>query len=81
MEEARARTPLSRIKGAGLHQGGELLRHAAWLRDRLDATSPGDFRAGVMLHTGQQHLTVGDRLYLRPMQSPWATSPTGSPDR
>ena len=26
-------------------------------------TSPGDFRAGVLIHTGQLHLTVGDRLY------------------
>ena len=51
----------------------EDLRHVAWLRDRLDVTSPGDFRAGVLLHTGQQHLTVGDRLHLRPMQSLWAT--------
>ena len=59
----------------------EDLRHVAWLRDRLDAASGGDFRAGVLLHTGQQHLTVGDRLYLRPVQSLWATSPTGSPDR
>ena len=56
----------------------EHLRHVAWLRDRLDVTSPGDFRAGVLLHTGHQHLTVGDRLYLRPIQSLWAISATGS---
>ncbi len=59
----------------------EDLRHVAWLRDRLDAASGGDFRAGVLLHTGQQHLTVGDRLYLRPIQSLWAASPAGSLDR
>ncbi len=57
------------------------LRHVAWLRDRLDAASPGDFRAGVLVHTGQTHLTVGDRLHLRPMQSLWAASPTGNSGR
>ncbi len=55
----------------------EDLRHVAWLRDRIDATAPGDFRAGVLLHTGHQHLTVGDRLHLRPVQTLWTTPSEG----
>ena len=47
------------------------LRHAAWLRDRSDASAPGTFRAGILLHTGDQSLTVGDRLHLRPISSLW----------
>ena len=46
--------------------------HLAWLRDRLDAVAPGTFRAGVLLHTGEQSGKVGDRLHLRPIDSLWA---------
>ena len=46
--------------------------HLAWLRDRLDAVAPGAFRAGVLLHTGEQSGKVGDRLHLRPIDSLWA---------
>ena len=48
------------------------LDHLAWLRDRLDAVAPGAFRAGVLLHTGEQFGKVGDRLHLRPIDSLWA---------
>ena len=48
------------------------LSHLAWLRDRLDAVAPGAFRAGVLLHTGEQFGKVGDRLHLRPIDSLWA---------
>ena len=48
------------------------LRHVAWLRDRLDRSSPGTFRAGILLHAGPQSLTVGDRLHVRPISSLWA---------
>ncbi len=50
----------------------EQLRQVAWLRDRVDAVDPGAFRAGILLHTGEHHLTVGDRLHLRPIDSLWA---------
>lgn len=44
----------------------------AWLRDRLDAASPGAFRAGVLLHTGQTHLKLADRLYVAPIDTLWS---------
>lgn len=47
------------------------LRHAARLRDRLDSVAPGAFRAGILLHTGDQRLTVGDRLHVDPIDSLW----------
>ena len=45
----------------------------AWLRDRLDAAAPGAFRAGVLLHTGQTHLKLGDRLFVAPIDSLWSS--------
>jgi len=54
------------------------LRHAARLRDRLDSVAPGTFRAGILLHAGDQSLAVGDRLHVDPIDSLW-TSPD-SPD-
>ncbi len=51
------------------------LRHVQWLRDKLDSVAPGTFRAGVLLHTGPQSLTVGDRLHLRPISMLWSTPP------
>ena len=54
------------------------LRHVRWLRDKLDTITPGTFRAGILLHTGQQSLTVGDRLHLRPISTLWsAPQPPG----
>lgn len=50
------------------------LSHVAWLRDRLDAVSPGAFRAGVLLHTGPQHVKVGDRLFMAPIDTLWHTA-------
>lgn len=47
------------------------LRHTAHLRDRLDEIAPGAFRAGILLHTGDQEFTVGDRLHLRPISTLW----------
>ena len=47
------------------------LHHVGWLRDRIDAAAPGAFRAGVLLHTGEQHLTIGDRLHVRPIDTLW----------
>ena len=49
------------------------LRYVRWLRDKLDYAVPGTFRAGVLLHTGPQSLTVGDRLHLRPISMLWST--------
>ena len=51
--------------------GRDHLKHLAWLRDRLDATSPDTFRAGVLLHTSDRTLKVGDRLYSAPLDALW----------
>ncbi len=48
------------------------LRHVEWLRDRIDAAAPGAFRAGILLHTGDQRYTVGDRLHICPISTMWA---------
>ena len=48
------------------------LRHARWLRDKLDSVAPETFRAGILLHTGPQSVTVGDRLHLRPISMLWS---------
>jgi predicted AAA+ superfamily ATPase len=43
-------------------------RHLAFLRDRL-----GDrFTLGVVLHTGSQHIVLGDRLVAAPVSTLWA---------
>ena len=43
-------------------------RHLAFLRDRV-----GDrFAIGVVLHTGSQHIALGDRLVAMPVSSLWA---------
>lgn len=47
------------------------LRHVAALRDRVDTAEPGAFRAGVMLHTGPNALTLGDRLHSAPIEMLW----------
>jgi len=46
--------------------------HLRWLRDKLDATSPGAFRAGILLHTGPYTLSIGDRIHLRPINCLWS---------
>lgn len=51
--------------------GPDHLRQLVWLRDRLDEVSPGTFRAGVLLHTGERSLRVGDRLYSGPIDVLW----------
>ena len=48
------------------------LHQAAWLRDRIDAAASGTFRAGILLHTGEQRFTVGDRLHIQPIDCLWA---------
>lgn len=54
-------------------------KHLIWLRDHLDAVSPGTFRAGILLHTGPRRLKVGDRLFSVPIDTLWnpRTSPHG----
>lgn len=47
------------------------LKHVAWLRDRLDVAAPGTFKAGVLLHTGQQRHKIGDRLSVCPIDVLW----------
>ena len=51
--------------------GADQLRHIRHLRDRLDETLPNTFRAGILVHTGEEEFTVGDRLHLRPISSLW----------
>ncbi len=60
------------VKATSSPTAGQL-RHVRWLRDKLDSAAPGTFRAGVLLHTGPQSLTVGDRLHLRPISMLWTT--------
>ncbi len=48
------------------------LAHIQWFRDKLDAVSPGAFRAGILLHTGPHTLSLDDRLHMRPISSLWA---------
>ena len=43
----------------------------AWLRDFMDRTEPGSFKAGVLLHTGSHALKLGDRLYMLPIEQLW----------
>ena len=47
------------------------LRHIAALRDHLDRTEPGAFRAGVLLHMGSNSLSFGDRLHSAPIDVLW----------
>ena len=56
------------------------LRHIAALRDSLDRTEPGAFRAGILLHTGRHALSFGDRLHSVPLAALW-TPPHQSGDR
>ena len=56
---------------ASASPGPDHLRQLVWLRDRLDEASPGTFRAGVLLHTGERSLRVGDRLYSSPVDVLW----------
>ena len=48
------------------------VNHLAWLRDGLDRAAPGSYRAGILLHTGDQHGKIGDRLHLRPINCLWS---------
>lgn len=50
----------------------DAIDHLRWLRDKLDATTPGSFRAGILLHTGPYTLSAGDRLHLRPINCLWS---------
>ena len=50
-------------------------KHLAWLRDQLDAVSPGKFRGGYLLHTGDRIAEIGDRIYMMPISALWAQSP------
>ena len=47
------------------------LRHIAALRDGLDRAEPGAFRAGVLVHTGHNALSFGDRLHSVPLAALW----------
>ncbi|MCY3851923.1 MAG: ATP-binding protein [Acidimicrobiaceae bacterium] len=58
------------IKATRSPNSGQL-QHLAWLRDKLDIAAPSSFRAGVLLHTGDQSGKIGDRLHLRPINSLW----------
>lgn len=49
-------------------------RSLARLRDLLDSTAPGAFKAGVLLHTGERTLKLGDRIHSTPIGALWAGS-------
>lgn len=46
-------------------------RRLEWLRDQIDGKAPGAFRAGYLLHTGNQRITLGDRVHIRPIRDLW----------
>ena len=48
------------------------LDHLRWFREKLDKVAPGTFRAGLLLHTGDHSLPMGDRLYVRPIDCLWS---------
>ena len=58
------------VKATASPRGADL-RHMAALRDYLDRTEPGAFRAGVLLHMGANSLGFGDRLHSSPRDILW----------
>lgn len=58
------------VKATASPRGADL-RHMAALRDHLDTTEPGAFRAGVLLHMGSNSLSFGDRLHSAPIDVLW----------
>ncbi len=58
------------VKATASPRGADL-RHIAALRDHLDRTEPGAFRAGVLLHMGSNSLSFGDRLHSAPIDVLW----------
>ena len=68
----RGGLPRSRVYSCGQ------LHHVRWLRDKLDNAALGTSRAGILLHTGPQSLTVGDRLHVRPISMLWSTWHAGN---
>ena len=53
---------------------GRHVKSLEWLRDKVDAVTPGAFRAGYLLHTGEHRLRLSDRIYLRPISALWTSS-------
>jgi len=47
------------------------IRHLTSLRDAVDRTEPGAFRAGLLLHTASSGVSLGDRLYTAPIDVLW----------
>lgn len=58
------------VKATASPRGADL-RHMAALRDHLDRTEPGAFRAGVLLHMGSNSHSFGDRLHTAPIDILW----------
>ena len=58
------------VKATASPRGADL-RHITALRDHLDRTEPGAFRAGVLLHMGSNSLSFGDRLHSAPIDVLW----------
>ena len=58
------------VKATASPRGADL-RHIAALRNHLDKTEPGAFRAGVLLHMGADSHSFGDRLRSAPVDVLW----------
>ncbi len=71
LERADGAVVAVEVKATASPRVGDL-RHIAALRDRLDASEPGAFRAGILLHTGPNALTIGDRLRSAPIDNLWS---------
>jgi len=74
LERADGAVVAVEVKATSSPRAGDL-RHLARLRDRLDETEPGAFRAGILLHTGSGAYSMGDRLRTAPIDTLWADTP------
>lgn len=61
---------------AGTSVGAEGFRHLVAVRERMDGLRDASFVRGVVLHTGRQALSFGDRLEALPMATLWWLPPS-----
>ncbi len=50
-------------------------KHLAAFRDMVDDIDPGAFRAGVLFHTADSGVSLGDRLHSAPIETLWHPTP------
>ena len=72
LEHADGRMVAVEIKASASPSPSQM-SNLAWLRDLMDRTEPESFVAGVLLHTGENALKLGDRLYMLPIDQLWTS--------